>query len=320
MWLTSNLVHPIIYFSYGMYNWPTRPAEVQDPMELRRIRYFLTVARTLNFSQAARELKISQPALSKAIQQLESEFGGSLIRREGRLTHLTRLGERMRTSLQEVEDAASRAAQLASRIAKTETACIRIAIMCTIDPGKVGRCLAQFQQDNPTLSIELLDFTAATIQEALLNGKVDVAIIGSPVEAVPRVRTHELFQERMVMSCGLQNRLAQRESIPLKMIAEFPYIDRLRCEFRDMILSMVDKNDVNLNVVASSEREDWIKSLLAQDHGISIMPESSASSAGLKSVALRDQNLLRSVYLTIPAGREDLPPVQALIKHVKSFY
>ncbi|MEO1109919.1 MAG: LysR family transcriptional regulator substrate-binding protein [Pseudomonadota bacterium] len=133
------------------------------------------------------------------------------------------------------------------------------------------------------------------------------------------MRTHELFQERMVMSCGLQNRLAQRESIPLKMIAEFPYIDRLRCEFRDMILSMIDKNEVSLNVVASSEREDWIKSLLAQDHGISIMPESSASSAGLKSVILQDQKLLRSVYLTIPAGREDQSPVQALIKHVKSF-
>ncbi|EBA16394.1 Putative LysR-family transcriptional activator [Roseobacter sp. SK209-2-6] len=302
-----------------MYNQPARTSEVQEPMELRRIRYFLTLARTLNFSQAARELKISQPALSKAIQQLETEFGGRLVRREGRLTHLTRLGERMHASLQEVEDAAQRAERLASRIAKAETACIRIAIMCTIDPGMVGRCLAQFQQDNPALAIELLDFTAATIQEALLNGKVDVAIIGSPVEAVPRLRTYELFQENMVVSCGAQNRLAHRESIPLKMMAEFPYIDRLRCEFREMILSTVDRNDLSLNVVASSEREDWIKSLLAQDHGISIMPASSAISANLKSVTLQDHDLLRSVYLTIPSGREDHPSVQALIKHARTY-
>ncbi len=288
-------------------------------MDLRRIRYFLTLARTLNFSEAARELKVSQPALSKAIQQLESEVGGSLIRREGRLTHLTPLGERMRASLQDVEDAALRAEQLASRLSNSEMTSIRIAVMCTIDPGMVGQCLAQFQQKHPKLGIQLMDFTATSIQDALLQGKIDVAIIGSPVEAVPRLRTYELFQEKMVVSCGLQNRLAARESIPLKMIAEFPYIDRMRCEFRDMILSIADKHDIDLNIVASSEREDWIKSLLSQDHRISIMPSSSAKSAGLKSVALQDQDLLRSVYLAIPSGREDQTAVRALVSYVKSY-
>lgn len=288
-------------------------------MDLRRIRYFLVLARTLNFSQAARELKVSQPALSKAIQQLEAEFGGSLIRREGRLTHLTPLGERMRISLQEVEDAAHRAEQLASRLSKAETASIRIAVMCTIDPGMVGQCLAQFQQKHPNLGIELLDFTAEAILDALLKGRVDVAIMGSPVKAVPRLRTYELFQESMVVACGPQNRLAHRESIPLQLMAKHHYIDRMRCEFREMILSLVDKHELDLNVVVSSEREDWIKSLLAQDHGISIMPGSSAASAGLRSVALQDQELLRSVYLSIPSGREDHPSVQALIRHAKAF-
>ncbi|WP_299989682.1 LysR family transcriptional regulator [uncultured Ruegeria sp.] len=288
-------------------------------MDLRRIRYFLAVARTLNFSQAARELKVSQPALSKAIQTLEDELGGPLLRREGRLTHLTPLGERMRGSLQEIEDAAHRAEHLASRIANAESTKIRIAVMCTIDPGTVGRCLAQFQQKHQNLGIELLDFTAASIQDALLEGQVDVAIIGSPVEAVPRLRTIELFQEDMVVSCGPQNRLAARDSIPLKMMTEHPYVDRLRCEFRDMVLSIVDKHDLNLNVIASSEREDWIKSLLAQDHGVSIMPASSAASAGLSAVPLQDQQLLRSVYLAIPSGREDHTAVQALTKYAKAY-
>ncbi|AZV77705.1 LysR family transcriptional regulator [Parasedimentitalea marina] len=288
-------------------------------MDLRRIRYFLVLARTLNFSQAARELKVSQPALSKAIKQLEAEFGGSLIRREGRLSHLTHLGERMRASLQQVEDASLRAEQLASRLTKTETACIRIAVMCTIDPGKVSECLAEFQQKFPGLAVELLDATAESIQDVLLDGKIDIAILGSPVEAVPRLRVHELFQEEMIIACGVNFRLASRSSIPLKKLTDYPYLDRLRCEFREMVVGMTDAHDVELNVVTSSEREDWIKSLLMQNHGVSIMPTSSAKASGLVTVKFQDVELHRSVFLTIPSGREDQPAVQALVKHAREY-
>ena len=64
-------------------------------MEMHQIRYFLAVARELNFTRAAEHCNVSQPALTRAIQQLEDEFGGQLLRREGRLSHLTDLGERM---------------------------------------------------------------------------------------------------------------------------------------------------------------------------------------------------------------------------------
>jgi DNA-binding transcriptional LysR family regulator len=309
----------LIGFGYSFHNQMPYFCGVVKAMKLRRIRYFLALARTLNFSQAARELKVSQPALSQAVKQLEAEFGGSLIRREGRLSHLTHLGERMRASLQEVEDASLRAEQLASRLTKTETACIRIAVMCTIDPGQVSQCLAEFQQKMTGLVVELLDATAESIQDSLLDGKVDIAILSSPVEVVPRLRVQELFQEEMVIACGANFRLASRSSISLKKLADYPYLDRLRCEFRDMVIGMADRHDMELNVVTSSEREDWIKSLLMQNHGVSIMPLSSAKASGLATVKFQDIELHRSVYLTIPSGRENQPAVQALVKHARKY-
>jgi DNA-binding transcriptional LysR family regulator len=75
-------------------------------MEMHQIRYFLAVARTLNFTRAAEECRVSQPALTRAIQQLEDEFCGKLLRREGKLSHLTELGDRMLPLVQQCYESA----------------------------------------------------------------------------------------------------------------------------------------------------------------------------------------------------------------------
>ncbi|NJO33208.1 MAG: LysR family transcriptional regulator [Rhodospirillales bacterium] len=61
-------------------------------MDIHHLRYFLAVCETLNFTKAADNCHVSQPALSRAIQQLEQEVGGLLFRRERNLTHITDLG------------------------------------------------------------------------------------------------------------------------------------------------------------------------------------------------------------------------------------
>jgi LysR family transcriptional regulator, hydrogen peroxide-inducible genes activator len=75
-------------------------------MEMHQVRYFLAVAQELNFSRAAEKCNVSQPSLSRAIQQLEGELGGPLFHRERHLTHLTDLGEMVRPHLETVYEAA----------------------------------------------------------------------------------------------------------------------------------------------------------------------------------------------------------------------
>src|SRR6476619_6787560 len=65
----------------------------EQPMELHQVRYFLAVASTLNFTRAAEQCNVTQPALTKAVQKLEQELGGQLIYRERQLTQLTELGK-----------------------------------------------------------------------------------------------------------------------------------------------------------------------------------------------------------------------------------
>lgn len=76
-------------------------------MEMHQVRYFLAVARTLNFTKAADDCNVAQPSLTRAIKQLEGELGGDLFRRE-RPVQLTELGQRMQPLLQQCFGQAAR--------------------------------------------------------------------------------------------------------------------------------------------------------------------------------------------------------------------
>src|SRR4029079_17272035 len=73
----------------------------EHSMDMHHIRYFLAVCETLNFTRAAEKCNVTQPALSRAIQQLENEVGGLLFRRERSLTHITDLGALLRPRMQQ---------------------------------------------------------------------------------------------------------------------------------------------------------------------------------------------------------------------------
>src|SRR3954452_10470136 len=77
-------------------------------MNLSQVRYFLSLAETLNFSKAAALSNISQPALTRAIQKLEEEIGGTLVYRDGKDTRLTSLGRELRDEFAAIAEAADR--------------------------------------------------------------------------------------------------------------------------------------------------------------------------------------------------------------------
>ena len=91
-------------------------------MEMQEIRYFLAMSRTLNFTKAAEECHVSQPALTRAIRKMEDELGGLLFSREPNNTHMTELGRLIEPHLTEIMAQAGEAKQTATRFLKLEGA------------------------------------------------------------------------------------------------------------------------------------------------------------------------------------------------------
>src|SRR6187399_1123812 len=106
-------------------------------MEMHQVRYFLAVARTLNFTRAAEECNVAQPSLTRAVKLLEGELGGDLFRRERPSAMLTQLGERMYPLLKQCYDSAQSARALAALINEGEVGTLKLAVSASIEPGLI---------------------------------------------------------------------------------------------------------------------------------------------------------------------------------------
>ncbi len=109
---------------------------------MHQVRYFLAVAQELNFSRAAERCNVSQPSLSRAIQQLEGELGGQLFHRERHLTHLTDLGQMVRPHLETVYNAAVKAKSLSQDLSQLKRVPLKLGIMSTISPDEIVDLIA----------------------------------------------------------------------------------------------------------------------------------------------------------------------------------
>ena len=126
-------------------------------MEMQQVRYFVALAKTLNFTRAAEQCNVSQPALTRAIQQLEHELGGPLFHRERGNTHLSELGRMMLPYLQTVEESCRAARDHARAVKKLERATLTIGTMCTIGPQLVSDLLIRFQAAHPNVEVRVID-------------------------------------------------------------------------------------------------------------------------------------------------------------------
>lgn len=147
-------------------------------MEMQQVRYFVTVAETLNFTRAAEQCNVTQPALTRAIKQLEYELGGDLIRREGRNTHLTDLGNRMLPMLRQCYDSALAAKTLAKAVAKGEVSCLSIAVSRSLSLDLLMGALNEMYAAFPGFQLKLRRGSASEIAELLKSGDADLAMAG----------------------------------------------------------------------------------------------------------------------------------------------
>lgn len=145
-------------------------------MTTKTLEYFLVVVKHLNISKAAKELFISQPALSKQISQLEAELGVSLFDRTKHSLKLTYAGEVL---LSETNELFNKREELLQRVRAAGNVSENDLHLCHM-PGAlnyhVADVLAQFQSRYPEIDLKLTGSLPSQIFSDLLNGKIDAGI------------------------------------------------------------------------------------------------------------------------------------------------
>ena len=169
-------------------------------MEMQQVRYFVALADTLNFTRAAEKCNVSQPALTRAIQQLEGEVGGLLLRRERTTTHLTDLGRLMRPYLEQILRQAEEAKQQAKGFLKLDRAELRLGVLNSIGPLNFTSFLGGFHHRHPGIRLVITEGTPQRLIELLQQGHlppqelVDVpTVCGSLREALVALHNDRAF-------------------------------------------------------------------------------------------------------------------------------
>jgi len=152
-------------------------------IEIRQLRYFLTVAELLHFGRAALKLNMTQPPLSQAIQALEIQIGVSLFVRNTRNIRLTAAGLALIPEAQKILNQAQALPEFLQRVATGKTGQISLAFVSIADYSILPNYLRQFRQMHDCVQIELREATSDIQHDLLENGEIDAGFLIPPVPA-----------------------------------------------------------------------------------------------------------------------------------------
>jgi DNA-binding transcriptional LysR family regulator len=288
-------------------------------MEMQQVRYFVALARELNFTRAAEQCNVSQPALTRAIQQLEHELGGPLFHRERGNTHLSELGRMMLPYLQTVEESTQAARDQARAVKKLERATLTIGTMCTIGPQLISDLLIRFQAQHPAVEVQVIDAGAPAMIEMLEKGELEVAIVGVPGELPDSLHQLPIFEERFVILLPPDHRLVAHNPVRAAELDKEPYVSRSNCEVFEPVREELNGRGVFLRQVFSSPRDDWVQGMIKAGLGLGFFPEFSVTDPDLVVRPLVEPSFHRSIYLATVRGRPHSPAVGAFVQEARRY-
>jgi DNA-binding transcriptional LysR family regulator len=247
-------------------------------VELRHLRAFEAVARLQSFTRAAEELAITQPALSRTVQQLEDTLGVTLLDRSSRHVEMTPAGRTFFEHVERVLAELERGVQAVRRQAS-----IRLGFSWLLPDPWAQDTVARFERATATtVSLIRTDDALAAVQQ----GKVNVAVVRGQVTS-SAVRVVHLFNESRVAVCSVHSRLAQRPELDWAEVPQWPLVVNVASGTTGPWSWPAGQGPET--VVETSNFDEWIESVAA-DRGIGVIPDVAVRRnihPGVRFIALR---------------------------------
>lgn len=272
-------------------------------MELRQIKYFLGVADTLNFSKAAINLNIVQPALSRQIQQLEQDLGLALFIRNKRKVQLTPAGIYFRDEMIKLERRLYDTLNQAIAIQNGQVGTIRIGYPGSALYSILPEVLCLLQDKMPLLEGVLTEMAEVKVLDTLLNDHADVCFSREEVYDHPNICQRKMFSEPLALVVPENHPLTKANFKSIAQCREegfvLPHIADWQM-YRQLIYGIFSESDFRPRIAYESNYGGTIMRLVEKNLGISILPLSyrTGSSLKLRFIPLQTQTTLYLVWRT----------------------
>jgi DNA-binding transcriptional LysR family regulator len=287
-------------------------------MEMQQIRYFLSLARTLNFTRAAEECNVTQPALTRAIQALEAELGGDLLRRERQNSHLTDLGKRMLPLMQRCYESALSAKELAKSVMSSDVAPLSIAVSHTVNLELFMPVIGELFRSFPGIQLKVLRGGRAEMVGFLKDGGADLAIAGPLDEDWDRLDCWPVFTESFEIALHQGHPFSTSNDFEPAQLAGEKIFFQEGCESKENVIRRLEiGGDAEAWAHQVVTHQDLL-SMLDANLGIAIVPSSTPQAPQVRRLPLNDTGLRRLVSVYGVAGRQRSAPGAALLNLIRS--
>lgn len=295
-------------------------------MNLKKLQTFVLVTQKGSFSDAAKSLNLSQPAISSQIKGLEEDLEVRLVDRSSNSIELTSAGHYVYEMgvqiLEKCEELVNRAKSFQDPLTG------QLSVGASTIPGTylLPKWIRSFHERFPQLFIKNEISDSLEIQTRLINKKVDVAITGAYMDS-PLIVSKPIQSESLVLVTPKDHPLSNSSSNPnLTELISYPMV--LREEGSGTRLAMekgLSDSGINikeLNVVAHFGSTEAILAAVEAGLGISFVPKWAAAQAakeGRISVLTTNETLQQTYYLSFLKGSETIPKISEFISHIKNY-
>lgn len=244
--------------------------------ETRHMRYFVAVAEALNFRRAAERLNIAQPALSRAIRQLEERLDARLLERSNRRVELTEAGRVFLEGCRRTLSSAEKAVRDARKARAGEIGHLAIGYTDFAISGALPEIMQGFRSVHPEITVDLMHMVTFVQLEALARGDIQVGVMTGPLSE-PGLGHVTLQNERLVAILPEAHPLARLEAIPLTSLAGEPFVTGQAAHWRHYLSHMMavcQNAGFRPRVVQEAYNSEGIFGLVAANMGVTLHVES----------------------------------------------
>jgi DNA-binding transcriptional LysR family regulator len=280
-------------------------------MEAIRLDYlntFLTVARTHNFSAAAKELKTSQGTVSHHIAALEEYFEAELFKRTANGVETTQAGTTLKEAAQKIIQEAHEAKAKISIAKQTLSGTIRITASNIPEEHIIPGLIAEFQKNYPEIKFKIKAQDSLTSFASLQTNDADFAAVGTIKGFEDKYEFIQIGEEELVLIAPCNHSLANQKTVKLQEALKYPFINREETSgTRIEIQKLLENNKIpltNLQVAFELGSTESIVTAVSEGRGISIiscLAATKAQAAGLvKIVKITEAKNTRKLYMAKP--------------------
>ncbi|WP_378739614.1 LysR family transcriptional regulator [Nocardia brasiliensis] len=292
-------------------------------MELRQLRYFVTVVEEANFTRAAARLHLAQPGLSAQIRQLERELGQQLLDRGGRTVTPTEIGTAVLKHARAALAATERITQTVDEFTGLLRGHVRIGLIsgAATEEFDVAAVLADFHDDHPEVGISLTEDTSERMLAALSRGDLDIALIGLSGGPMDSGIGLDVVLETAVVAAVAADDRTHGDEIPLTALRDHPLIclppgTGIRGVFERSCAAV----GFTPNIAFEAAAPPLLLQLAARGLGIAVVPALTAEEAtafGVRTVRIVQPELHGRLALVWRTDRPGTPAAKVLLGQLR---